>query len=142
MVLAISRRAAVIPVIAVLGVAVLASGCQGPTKATGLPEGQQALETSDTVVYMDKFGSTLLVAGQKMEWTSDRRLKVFANLQNNSDHDLHVLVSTQFKDSDGFGTGDETPWANVIIPRNSMYAYQAVAMNDKASKYAIRVRAG
>lgn len=127
----------------VLALTLAATSCKsGPNPATGYPEGETALENTDTVVYMDDFGSDLKVAGQKAEFQPDRRLKVFANLQNNSDEDLPVLVSTQFKDKDGFSTGDETPFVNIVIPKNAVYAYQSISMNDKAVKYAIRVREG
>ncbi len=122
--------------------AALAACKSGPRPASGYPSGTTALENTDTVVYMDGFGNDLRVAGQKAEFLPDRRLKVFANLTNESGEDLHVLVSTQFKDRDGFSTGDETPFVNIVIPKNSMYSYQAVSMNDRAVKYAIRVREG
>src|SRR5262249_45176842 len=139
----ISRHALAPLAAAVVGLAVLGAGCSsGPQPATGMPEGKQALENKDRVVYMDNFGSDLIVIGQKAEFLPDRRLKAFANLQNNSDEDLHVLVSIQFKDKDGFATEGETPFANIIVPKNAVYPYQATALNDKAVNYTIRIRRG
>ena len=120
----------------------LAACESGPQHASTDPDGKTAVENTDTVSYLDDFGRDLRVAGQKAEFLPDRRLKVYANLQNESDEDLPVLVSTQFKDKDGFSTGDETPFVNIVIPKNAMYAYQAVSINDKAVKYSIRVREG
>jgi len=138
-----TRPRPLLAVVAAVSALTLAAACtRGPQHASGYPEGKTAVENTDTVSYLDDFGTDLRVAGQKAEFLPDRRLKVFANLQNESDEDLPVLVSTQFKDKDGFSTGDETPFVNIVIPKNAMYAYQAISINDKAVKYSIRVREG
>jgi len=136
------RPAALLAASSALLLFALAACESGPNHASTYPDGKTAVENTDTVSYLDDFGRDLRVAGQKAEFLPDRRLKVFANLQNESDEDLPVLVSTQFKDKDGFSTGDETPFVNIVIPKNSLYAYQAISQNEKAVKYSIRVREG
>jgi hypothetical protein len=45
-----------------------------------------------------------------------------------------------FKDEQGFSTGDETPWQNVILTENSQEDLRFLSMNDKARNFTIRVR--
>ncbi|MGB9602752.1 MAG: hypothetical protein ACPMAG_08175, partial [Limisphaerales bacterium] len=53
---------------------------------------------------------------------------------------IQVQINCVFKDEQGFSTGDETPWVNLILDENAQESVKFVSMNDKAKKFTIRVR--
>ena len=63
-----------------------------------------------------------------------------ANIRNRENRRIQVQISCVFKDAQGYSTGDETPWQNLILTENSQEAVRFVSMNDKAKKYTIRIR--
>jgi len=65
---------------------------------------------------------------------------VVANIRNRENRRIQVQISCVFKDAQGYSTGDETPWQNLILTENSQEAVRFVSMNDKAKKYTIRIR--
>lgn len=99
------------------------------------------LENREILVLMDKaVQHSVTSAGIQEGINPDGRLEVVANLRNRETRRIQVQVSCVFKDAQGFSTGDETPWNNVILTENSQEAVRFVAMNDKAKRYTIRVR--
>lgn len=70
----------------------------------------------------------------------DGRLRVSCILQNRENRRIQVQVQCVFKDAQGFSTGDETPWENVILTENSMETVSYTSLNNKAATYTIRVR--
>ena len=70
----------------------------------------------------------------------DGRLEVVANVKNRSAQRLRIQINCVFKDDQGFATGDETPFQNVVLAENSTEAVRFTAMNTAAKKYTIRVR--
>lgn len=70
----------------------------------------------------------------------DGRLKVSCILQNRENRRIQVQVQCVFKDAQGFSTGDQTPWENVILTENGMETLTYTSLNNKPSTYTIRVR--
>ena len=71
---------------------------------------------------------------------ADGRLEVVANVKNRESRRIQVQISCVFKDEQGFSTGDETPWQNLILSESATEAVRFTAMNAAAKKYTIRVR--
>ena len=70
----------------------------------------------------------------------DGRLEVIANVKNREARRIQVQANCVFKDEQGFSTGDETPFQNLILAENSTEAVRFTSMNTNARKYTIRVR--
>jgi hypothetical protein len=51
-----------------------------------------------------------------------------------------VQANCVFKDINGFSTGDETPFAMLILTENATEDVKFTSMNALAKKYTIRVR--
>ena len=71
---------------------------------------------------------------------SDGRLEVVANVKNRENRRIQVQVNCVFKDAQGFPTGDETPWQNLILSEYATEAVRFTAMGPAAKKYTVRVR--
>ena len=120
------------------------------TAVTGHPGGAYTprnatvydLENRETLVLMDKGVQHSVTSGGPIQEgiNADGRLEIVANLRNRENRRIQVQVSCVFKDAQGFSTGDETPWQNLILTENSQEAVRFVAMNDKARRYTVRVR--
>jgi Protein of unknown function (DUF1425) len=70
----------------------------------------------------------------------DGRLEVGANIRNRVNKRVQLQISCVFKDMQGFSTGDEVPWQNLILTENAQETVRFLSMNDKAKGYTIRVR--
>ena len=70
----------------------------------------------------------------------DGRLEVAANIRNRLERRIQVQIQCVFKDIQGFGTGDETPWQNLILTENGQETVRFTSINDRAKGYTIRVR--
>src|SRR5262245_21513809 len=71
---------------------------------------------------------------------SDGRLTVTANVRNREARRIQVQINCVFKDENGFPTGDETPFQNLILSENAQEGVTFTSMNNQAKKYTIRVR--
>ena len=127
-------------------ITVIVSGCAaGPYKATRYKESED-IERQSNVVIMDKTlsnqfsGKRVVIVGEKSEWTSDNRLKVYCEIRNMKKKLLRLQVQTVFKDENDFSIEMDTNWELVLIPEFSTYVYTTAALNDKAKKYTIRVK--
>ncbi len=99
------------------------------------------LENRDVFVLMDAGAQrSITSSGIQQRVTPDGRLEVTANIRNRESRRVQVQVNCVFKDEQGFSTGDETPWQNLILTENSQEAVHFISMNDKARRYTIRVR--
>ena len=99
------------------------------------------LENRDVFVLMDKPTQvSVTTSGVQERKLEDGRLDVVAHLRNRQSRRIQVQVSCVFKDTQGFSTGDETPWQNVILTENSQEDVRFTSMNNQAAKYTIRVR--
>ena len=70
----------------------------------------------------------------------DGRLQIIANLRNRENRRLQVQVNCDFKDAQGFSTGDNTPFVNTFLDENAQDSVRFVSMNDKALRYTVHVR--
>jgi len=70
----------------------------------------------------------------------DGRLEVAANIRNRINRRIQVQVQCVFKDAQGFGTGDETPWQDLILTETAQETVRFTSLNDKAKGYTVRVR--
>ena len=99
------------------------------------------LENTGVFVLMDKPTQvSVTTSGVQERRLEDGRLEVVSHLRNRINRRIQVQVSCVFKDAQGFSTGDETPWQNVILTENSQEDLRFTSMNNQAAKYTIRVR--
>lgn len=99
------------------------------------------LENTDKFVLLDKpTQNSVTCTGLQERVLADGRIEVVANIKNRENRRIQVQANCVFKDSQGFSTGDETPFQNLILAENSTEAVHFTAMNSLAKKYTIRVR--
>ncbi|HRI15845.1 MAG TPA: YcfL family protein [Verrucomicrobiota bacterium] len=120
----------------------LSAGCaghQGAYPPVNTTVGNQ--EMASKFVLMDP-GAQYSVTSSGLQETrlDDGRLQVVCVLRNQENRRIQVQVQCVFKDPQGFATGDETPWENVILTENSMETVRFVSLNNQAATYTIRVR--
>ncbi len=100
-----------------------------------------AFEQTNPFVLMDKNVEHSVTCTEiQRGTTADGRLQVVANVRNRENRRIQVQINCVFKDEQGFSTGDETPWENLILTENAQESVRFVAMNDKAKNFTIRVR--
>ena len=99
------------------------------------------LENSEVFVLLDP-GAQRSVTSSGIQETllPDGRLQVIANVRNRENRRIQVQMNCVFKDEQGFPTGDETPFRDVILTENAQEGVKFTSMNNKAKKYTIRVR--
>ena len=138
--------------------ALVASGCRPASQAigsatqtvvTGHPggpyppknAGKYPLENQSKFIAAD-YGAqrSITCTGMQERVLEDGRLEVAANLRNRLNRRIQVQVQCVFKDAQGFGTGDETPWQDVIFTENTQETVRFTSLNDKARGYTVRVR--
>jgi uncharacterized protein YcfL len=124
--------------LAVLGLA----GCMNETGPFApLDTTKFTLENSDRFVLLDQAAqNSVTCTGLQEVPLSDGRLEVVANVKNRENRRIQVQVSCVFKDAQGFSTGDETPWQNLILSEYATEAVRFTAMGPAAKKYTVRVR--
>jgi hypothetical protein len=99
------------------------------------------LENKTSFVLMDAMVQrSVTCSGIQERRLADGRLEIVANIRNRETRRIEVQVSCVFKDAQGFPTGDETPWAPLILTENAQEGVRITSMNDKAYKYTVRVR--
>ena len=126
----------------VLLAALTVAGC-----ATGggarLPEnsGKFNQELGAKVVLMDDAAQRSVTCSALQERAlPDGRLEVVSVLRNRETRRIQVQVQCVFKDAQGIGTGDETPWKDVILTENAMENVMFASMNALAKTYTVRIR--
>jgi uncharacterized protein YcfL len=124
--------------LAVLGLA----GCVNETGPFApLDTTKFTLENTDRFVLLDQAAqNSVTCTGLQEVPLSDGRLEVVANVKNRENRRIQVQVSCVFKDAQGFSTGDETPWQNLILSEYATEAVRFTAMGPAAKKYTVRVR--
>lgn len=118
-------------------------GCQSPPGPfTPQDTTKYTLENTERFVLMDEAAQTSVTCTGLQEFVrpADGHLEVVANVKNREDRRLQVQISCVFKDSQGFSTGDQTPWQTLILGENATEAVRFASMNDRARTYTIRVR--
>lgn len=99
------------------------------------------LENHEVFVLMDKPTQvSVTTSGVQERRLEDGRLDLVAHVRNRQSRRIQVQMSCVFKDAQGFSTGDETPWQNVILTENAQEDIRFTSMNNQAAKYTIRVR--
>lgn len=123
------------------GLAVLA-GCATPTGPyPPLDTTKFTLENTDRFMLLDQPAQySVTCTGLQERTLADGRLEVVANVKNRENRRIQVQINCVFKDSQGFSTGDETPWQTLILSEHATEAVRFTAMNTQAKKYTIRVR--
>jgi uncharacterized protein (DUF2141 family) len=122
----------------------LAAGCQTPGETGAFPPQNTTkfdLENKANFVLMDAATQkSVTCSGLAVQPMEDGRLKVTANVRNREARRIQVQVNCVFKDANGFPTGDETPFQNLILTENAQEGVTFMSMNNQAQKYTIRVR--
>jgi hypothetical protein len=99
------------------------------------------VENTEKFVLLDKPTQTSVTCtGLQERLLPDGRLEVVANVKNRESRRIEVQIDCVFKDEQGFSTGDETPFQDLILAENATEAVRFTAMNTLAKKYTIRVR--
>ena len=132
-----------ISLLAASGAVLLAAGCSTHDKGPYLPEGVKtpAYEGREPVVLLDPGVQYSVTCVSLQEKTlPDGRLEVIAHLRNRENRRIEVQANCVFKDLNAFSTGDETPFATVILTENGTEDVRFVSMNNLAKKCTIRVR--
>ncbi len=132
------------PVALLVSVAALAlvSGCVTQTGPfPPLDTTKFTLENSDRFVLLDQPAqNSVTCTGLQETPLDDGRIEVVANVKNRENRRIEVQINCVFKDSQGFSTGDETPWQTLILSEYATEAVRFTAMNALAKKYTVRVR--
>lgn len=98
-------------------------------------------ENHEPFVLMDRsVQRSVTVAGIQETVMEDGRLEVIANVRNRVNRRIQVQISCVFKNTNGFSTGDETPWNTLILTEAEQQSVSFTSANPKAQKYTIRVR--
>jgi hypothetical protein len=137
-------KKSLLPLLVLAAAALLSGGC-----STAHDQGPNLPQTPKTPAYEDKEPVVLLDPGVQYSVTAtasvvgtlpDGRLEVLAHLRNRENRRVEVQANCVFKDLNGFSTGDETPFQQVVLTENGTEDVRFVSMNDKAKRYTIRVR--
>lgn len=100
-----------------------------------------ALENEAKFVTLDyRVQRSVTCSGLQERALEDGRLEVAANVRNRLERRIQVQIQCVFKDAQGFGTGDETPWQDLILTETGQETVRFQSFNDKAKGYTIRVR--
>jgi uncharacterized protein YcfL len=84
--------------------------------------------------------SVTLAAPPQARMLEDGRMEVVAQLRNRENRRIEVQANCVWKDVNGVGIGDETPFQTVILTENATEQVRFVSSNNKAQKYTVRVR--
>jgi hypothetical protein len=136
-------KRSLVSLLAAGGTLLLVVGCTTHDKGPYLPQTPvtPAYESKEPVVLLDpgvKYSVTC--SGVQEQMLADGRLEVVAHLRNRENRRIEVQANCVFKDGNAFSTGDETPFATVILTENGTEDVKFTSMNNLARKYTIRVR--
>lgn len=99
------------------------------------------VEGKEPVVLMDKMVQTSVTSqGIHYRELPDGRLEAIAVIQSKDPRRIQVQVQCVFKDANGIGIDDETPWQTLILTENGQEQLSFKSMNNQAKKATIRVR--
>lgn len=129
-----------VPVKAALA-ALLLSACSswlGPQALQAYP----GVTNDNRVIALDKAAWKLVaVKNLASERSKDGRLHVRVELSNQSDKDLPVQLQILFRDEAGHVTGEDTPFAMVVLPGGAVKLYEVTSLRTDAAAYTIQVKA-
>jgi hypothetical protein len=120
------------------------AGCETPPADHGaylpLNVAVNDLENRTALVLLDpRVQNSVTCPGIQETRLPDGRLQVAVNLRNRENRRIQVQANCEFKDEQGFVL-DATPFQNVFLDENAQEGARFVSMNEKASRYTIRVR--
>ena len=99
------------------------------------------MDSSEQFVLLDPGVRFSVTGGVINERTlEDGRLEIVAQFRNRENRRIEVQANCVFKDQNGVGTGDETPFQTVILTENATEQVHFVSANNLAKKVTIRVR--
>ncbi|MEW6305953.1 MAG: YcfL family protein [Verrucomicrobiota bacterium] len=122
---------------------VLLAGCRTESEGAKPPLNTTSfdLENKANFVLLDSMVQrSVTCSGIQKRTTPEGRLEVTAHVRNREARRIQVQINCVFKDEQGFTTGDETPFQNLILSENAQEDVKFVSMNDKARDFTIRVR--
>jgi len=114
-----------------------------PSPASGLPSTgpDPAIEDSDRFVMLDRSARVSVTCTDlQQRLLPDGRLEVAVSMKNRARRRIPIQINCVFKDVQGFSTGDETPFRDLILAGESTGLITFTAANNLARKYTIRVR--
>lgn len=125
-----------------VGLVALLCGCATDTGALPpLNTTERNREESSDFVLLDRWAQkSVSCSTVKYSYTPDGRLVISANIRNRRTEEIAIQVSCVFKDTQGVGTGDETPFILYHLSGNEMKTLTYNAKDDRAKKATIRVR--
>ena len=130
------------PIFAALVAALFLAGCR-TEPGLFLPQEttKYSIESTEKFALMDRpTQASVTCTGLQERLNPDGRLEVVANVKNRENRRIQVEMRCVFKDSNGFSTGDETPWQTLILGEGATEAVHYAAANNLAHKYTIAVR--
>jgi len=135
----------IVPILLGAVAALLIAGCKSSyDKGPYLPQQSKtpAYESTQPVVLLDPgVQYSISVTGQPQARTlDDGRIEVVVQLRNRENRRIEVQANCVFKDVNGTGIDDETPFQTVILTESATEQVKFTSMNAKAKKYTIRVR--
>ena len=99
------------------------------------------IESTDKFVLLDRPTRVSVTCTDLQERIlPDGRFEVVASVKNRERRCIQIQINCVFKDVQGFSTGDETPFRNLILAEDSTAAVKFTSINNLARKYTIRVR--
>ena len=117
------------------------TGCHTGGAYTPRNTQRYAVENDEPFVAMSSgVQRSVTCSGIQQRVREDGRLELVANLRNREARRIQIQVSCVFKDENGFPTGDETPWQDLILTERAQEGVKFVSMNEKARKYTVRAR--
>ncbi|MGA3007280.1 MAG: YcfL family protein [Opitutaceae bacterium] len=131
----------VFPALATAATLALLAGCSTPGPYAPQDTTKYTIENTNQFVLLDEPTQvSVTCTGLEPRLLPDGRLNVVALVKNREDRRIQVQIQCVFKDANGFSTGDETPWENLILAENSTETVPFTAMNTLAKNFTIRVR--
>ena len=132
-----------IPCLAAAALTLASTDYKHPKTGAFTPQSTTTFDTKNkkNFVLMDPGGQySVTCSGLQITPLPDGRLKVVANVRNRENRRIQVQINCVFKDTQGFSTGDETPWQTLVLTENGQESVAFESANDKAKKYTVRVR--
>ena len=127
--------------IAAAGLAITFAACSTSTPGPYTPTPVADVEGKEPIVLMDKMVQTSVTSqGIRYRELPDGRLEVVAVIQSKDPRRIQVQVQCVFKDVNGLGIEDETPWQTLILTENGQEQLSFKSMNNQAKKATLRVR--
>ena len=134
----------IVPILLGTVAALIVVGCKSSyDKGPYLPQQSKtpAYESTEPVVLLDPgVQHSVTYTAVNARTLDDGRLEVIVQLRNRENRRLEVQANCVFKDVNGTGIDDETPFQTVILTESATEQVKFTSMNAKAKKYTIRVR--